>query len=96
MSNRNLLKGLVVHEDVIFTLLVEVLERTTLYAHILELLTNVETLLQYTTINYIFVLNAHKGVALARLYVKKLNYKIQTAVFAKTGSVFNVLCVDHK
>ena len=96
MCDRHLLKGLVVHEDIVITLFVEELIRTTFYANILQLLTDVEATLQHATIHYIFEFNAHDGVAFTRLYMQKLNYEIQTAVHADTYAVFNVLAVNHK
>ena len=96
MSDRYLLEGLVIHEDVVLALFVKELVRTALNANILQLLTDVEAALQHTAVHYILKFHAHNRVALTRLHVQKLDYEIQTAVHADTYAVFNVLTVNHK
>ena len=95
MSDRYLLEGLVIHEDVVLALFVKELVRTALNANILQLLTDVEAALQHTAVHYILKFHAHNRVALTRLHVQKLDYEIQTAVHADTYAVFNVLTVNH-
>ena len=95
VTDRYLLKSLLVHEDVILALFVEVLVWTALYANILQFLADIEATLQYTTINYIFEFYTHNGVTLSWLNVQEVNYKIQTAVHADTYAVLYVLRVNH-
>jgi hypothetical protein len=91
VTDRHLLKSLLVHEDIILTLFVEVLVWTALNAYILKFLTNVEAALQNATIYYIFELNTHNGVTLSWLNVQEVDYEIQTAIHADANTVLNVL-----
>ena len=91
VTDRHLLKSLLVHEDIILTLFVEVLIWTALYAYILEFLTDVETALQNAAIYYIFELNTHDGVTFTWLNVQEVDYEIQTAIHADANTVLNVL-----
>lgn len=96
VRDRHLLEGLVIHEDIILTFLIEELVRATLHAYILEFLTDIESALEHAAIHYIFEFNTHDGVTFSRLHMQELNYEIQTAVHADAYAVFNVLAVNHK
>ena len=91
MGDRNLLVSLVVHEDVVLTLLVQELVRTTLYANIFQFLADIEAALQNATVNNVFELNAHNRVALAGFHMQKFDYEIQTAVHTDANAVLDVL-----
>ena len=91
VTDRHLLKSLLVHKDIVLTLFVEVLIWTALYAYILEFLTDVETALQNAAIYYIFELNTHDGVTFTWLNVQEVDYEIQTAIHADANTVLNVL-----
>lgn len=95
LVDRNLLESLVVHEDVVAALAVEELVGTTLYAHVFELFTNVETALEHTAVYNVFQLGTHECVTLSRLHVEKLHAEVQTAIHADAGAVLNVLSVNH-
>jgi hypothetical protein len=95
LGNRDLLESLVVHEDVVLTLLVEVLVGTTLYAYILELLTDIETTLQNVTINNVLECGTHEGVTLTGLYVKEIDTEVQLTIHADAGTFLDVLSINH-
>ena len=90
-----LVESLVVHEDVVLTLHVEVLMGTTLYANVLELLTDIETTLQYVTVNYVLQSGTHEGVTLTGLYVKEIDTEVQLTIHADAGTFLDVLSINH-
>ena len=91
MSDRNLVISFLVHEDVIFTLLVEVLVGTALHAYILQLLADVETTLKHASVNNILQLHTHEGVTLAGLYMQEVDDEEQFTIHTDACSHLNVL-----
>lgn len=92
----NLLKGFIVHENVIATISIEVLEGTTLYAHIFKFFTDIEAALKHAAVNHVFELGAHESVAFTGLNVEELHAEVQAAIHADASAVLNVLSVNHK
>ena len=90
-SDRNLVVCLLVHEDIVFTLLVEILVGAALNAYILKLLADVETTLQHSAVNNVLKLNAHESVALTRLYVEEVDDEEKLAVHTDASSHLDVL-----
>ena len=95
LADGNLLESFVVHENVIATVGIEILIRTTFHSHILKLLADIEATFQNAAINHILKLGAHESVTLAGLYVKELHTEVKTAIHADTCAVFDVLSVNH-
>ena len=89
--NVDLLKGLVVHEDHIITILIKILIGTTLHAHILKLFADIEATLQNASVDHIFQRHVHDGVALTWLTVQKIDTEIELAIHADAGALLDVL-----
>ena len=91
MSDRNLLIGFLIHEDVVITLFIEILVGATLYADILKFLTDIEAAFQNTAIDNILKFNTHNGVTFSGFYMQEFDYEIQTTVHTDAHAVLNVL-----
>ena len=87
----DLLKGLVVHEHVVLTLSIEVLIGTALYANVFELLADIESLLDYTAIDYVLEGNVHDSVAFAWFAMEEIDAEIQLAIHANAYAFLDVL-----
>ena len=92
----NLLESLVVHEDVVGTVGIEILEGTAFNAHVFEFFTDVETTFKHTAVNNVLELGAHESISLSGLYMEEFHAEIETAVHADAGAVLDVLSVYHK
>ena len=95
VSDGNLVESLLVHELVVVTVVIQILIGTTLYTHILQLLTDVEAAFQYVSVYYVLQLGTHEGVSLTRLYMQKVDAEVKLAVHADASSDFDVLGINH-
>ena len=91
VTDRHLLVSLLIHEDIILTLLVKILVWAALNAYILKFLANVEAALQNATINNIFELNVHDCVTLAWFTVLKPDYEIEAAIHSDANAILDIL-----
>lgn len=96
LGDGELLEGLVVHEDVVFAIEVEVLEGTTLNAHVFEALADVEALLEHAAADNVLEGGAHDGVTLTGLYVEEVDAEVELAVHADANALLDVLRFDHR
>ena len=90
-GNGNLLKGLVVHENVVLAFHVEVLVGTTLYTYVFKLLTDVETALKHVAGDNVLQGCAHDGVTLSRLHMQEVDAEIELAIHADARALLDVL-----
>jgi hypothetical protein len=67
------------------------LVRTTFYANIFESFTNVKTLFEYTTRNYVLQSGTHDCVTLTRLNVEEVDAEVKLTVEADACALLNVL-----
>ena len=91
MSDWNLVVSLLVHEDIVLTLLVKVLVGAALHAHVFKLLADVEAALQHTAVHNVLQLYTHESVTLTRLYMKKVDDEEQFAIHTDACSHLDVL-----
>jgi hypothetical protein len=90
-SNGNLFVGLIVHEYQVVAVLVKILIRATLYAHVLKALADVETLLNNAAVDNVLKRYVHDGVALTGFAVKEVDAEIELAVHTDAGALLDVL-----
>ncbi len=88
--NRDLLEGIIVHEVVVGTVVVEVLHLLVLKAYLVKLGTCVEGVVNHTTRLDVAQLGANKSTALAGLYMLKLNNGAQLAVMVNAHAVLEI------
>jgi len=89
--DRELLKRLLVHEDAARAVLVEILIRTMLHAHVVELEAYLECTVQHTAVGYILQLGVHDSVALTGFTMLKPNALPDTAVHTDAGTLLDFL-----
>lgn len=90
-GDANLLERLVIHKDIVITLLIKVLIGATLHAHILQFFADIETTLQHVAADYVLQSDVHDGVALTRLAVQEVDAEVQLAIHADAGTLLDVL-----
>ena len=73
LGDRNLLESLLVHEDVASRILIEILVRTMLYAHIIEFEADLESTLQHAAVSHVLQLGVHDSVAFSWLTMLEVN-----------------------
>ena len=96
MGDGHLVEGFLVHEEVVFTFLIEVLVGTTFHAYVFERFADVETLFDHTAAHNVLEGGAHDGVALTGFHVEEVDAEIELAVHADANPFLDVLRFDHE
>jgi len=96
LVNVDLLKRLLIHEVVTHLILIDILIRTTLDAHVVDFDTGVERLLDNETGHDILEFGANESRTLAWLHVKELDNVVVLAVELEAHTVFNISSFCHK
>ena len=96
LADRNLLIGLVVHEVVQVTFIVQILHLAALYESLLELSSRVEGGLSNRTGYDVLHLDTNKSSALARLYMLELNNLLYLTVHFKSYAVTKFTCGHNR
>ena len=91
LGDRNLLESLLIHEDVASRILIKILVRTMLYAHIIKFEANLESTLQHAAVSHVLQLGVHDSVTLSWLTMLEVNALPNAAVHADACSDLNFL-----
>ena len=91
LVDRNLLEGLLVHEDATCWVFIEILIWATLYAYILKLESNLECALKHSSVGNILQLGNHYGVAFTWFPVLEVDASPDFAIHADASSNFDFL-----
>ena len=91
-----MVESFLVHEEVVFTLLIEVLIGATFHAHVFERLADVEALFEHATAHHVLEGGAHDGVTLTGLHVEEVDAEVELAVHADANALLDVLRFDHE